>query len=58
VARLAATNAWRGGCHSQGRIFMMNQTGGWLGGGTWILPVLGVVMVVLLVVVIIKLTKK
>jgi uncharacterized membrane protein len=37
---------------------MMNQTGGWLGGGTWILPVLGVVMVVLLVVVIIKLTRK
>jgi len=37
---------------------MMSHTGGWMGGGTWILPALGVVMVVLLVVVIIKLTKK
>jgi uncharacterized membrane protein len=44
------------------RIFMMNQTdgwmGGWMGGGMWIWMVIGVVVVVLLVVVISKLSKK
>jgi len=41
---------------------MMNQTGGWMdgwmGGGTWIMPALGVLLVVLLVMVIVKLSKK
>lgn len=41
---------------------MMDQTGGWtgdwMGGGTWIMPALGVLMVVLLVIVIAKLSKK
>ena len=37
--------------------FMMNQTEGWMGGGMWIGTVIGVV-VVLLVVVINKLSKK
>ena len=41
---------------------MMNHTdewmGGWAGGGMWIWTVVGVLVIVLLVVVIIKLTKK
>ena len=41
---------------------MMNQTsgwmGGWTGGGMWLWPVIGVVVVVLLVVVISKLSKR
>ena len=41
---------------------MMNQTGGWMGGwaggGMWIWAVIGVAVVVLLVVVIGKLSKK
>jgi uncharacterized membrane protein len=37
---------------------MMYHTGGWMGGGTWIMPTLGVLLVVLLVIVIIKLSKK
>jgi len=37
---------------------MMNHTDGWMGGGMWIWTVIGVLVVVLLVVVIIKLTKK
>lgn len=37
---------------------MMNQTGGWMGGGMWLWTVIGVVVVVLLVVVIIKQSKK
>jgi hypothetical protein len=50
------------------RSFMMNQTdmmnhtdgwmGGWAGGGMWIWTVIGVLVVVLLVVVIAKLSKK
>jgi uncharacterized membrane protein len=44
------------------RGFMMNQTngwmGGWTGGGMWLWPVIGVAVVVLLVVVINKLSKK
>lgn len=35
---------------------MMNQTGGWMGGGMW--TVLGVLLVVLLALAIIKLLKK
>ncbi|MDW7710178.1 MAG: hypothetical protein SCH98_06855 [Deferrisomatales bacterium] len=41
---------------------MMNQTGGWMvggmGGGMWLWGVIGVLVVVLLVVVITKLSKK
>jgi len=37
---------------------MMNQTDGWMGGGMWIWTVIGVVVVVLLVVLIAKLSKK
>jgi len=37
---------------------MMNQTGGWMGGGMWIMPALGVLLVALLVMVIVKLSKK
>ena len=44
------------------RSFMMNHTdgwmGGWTGGGMWIWAVIGVLVVVLLVVVISKLSKK
>ena len=40
------------------RGFMMNHTGGWMGGGMWIWMVIGVLVVVLLVVVINKLSKK
>jgi uncharacterized membrane protein len=44
------------------RQFMMNQTngwmGGWTGGGMWLWTVIGVAVVVLLVVVISKLSKK
>jgi uncharacterized membrane protein len=44
------------------RIFMMNHTDGWMngwsGGGMWIWPVIGVLVVVLLVIVINKLFKK
>jgi anti-sigma-K factor RskA len=43
-------------------LFMMNNTtgwmGGWAGGGMWIWAVIGVAVVVLLVVVISKLSKK
>jgi uncharacterized membrane protein len=42
--------------------FMMNQTngwmGGWAGGGMWVWTVIGVLVVVLLVVAIMKLSKK
>ena len=37
---------------------MMNHTNGWLSGGMWIWTIIGVLVVVLLVVVIIKLSKK
>ena len=37
---------------------MMNHTGGWMGGGMWLWTVIGVLVVVLLVVAIIKLSKK
>jgi hypothetical protein len=37
---------------------MMNYTDGWMGGGMWIWTVIGVLVVVLLVVVINKLSKK
>jgi hypothetical protein len=37
---------------------MMNQAGGWMGGGMWVWTMIGVVVVVLLAVVIIKLLKK
>jgi len=37
---------------------MMNHTNGWMGGGMWIWPVIGVLLVVLLVVVINKQSKK
>jgi uncharacterized membrane protein len=40
------------------RNFMMNHTDGWMGGGMWIWTVIGVLVVVLLVVVINKLSKK
>ncbi len=36
----------------------MNQTGGWMGGGMWIWTVVGILVVVLLVVVISKQSKK
>ena len=36
----------------------MNHTYGWMGGGMWIWTVIGVLVAVLLVVVIIKLSKK
>ena len=36
----------------------MNHTDGWMGGGMWLWTVIGVVVVVLLVVVINKLSKK
>lgn len=37
---------------------MMNYTDGWMGGGMWLWPVLGVLLIVLLVVVIINQSKK
>ena len=37
---------------------MMNYTDGWMGGGMWIWTVIGVLVVVLLVVVIAKQSKK
>lgn len=37
---------------------MMSYTGGWMGGGMWIWTVIGVLVVVLLVVVINKVSKK
>jgi len=37
---------------------MMNHTYGWMGGGMWIWTAIGVLVVVLLVVVIIKLSRK
>lgn len=37
---------------------MMGSTGGWVGGGMWLWTVIGVLVVVLLVVVIGKLSKK
>jgi uncharacterized membrane protein len=44
------------------RSFMMNHSGGWMGGwaggGMWLWTVIGVVVVVLLVVVVGKLSKK
>ena len=40
------------------RDLMMNYSGGWMGGGMWIWMVIGVLVVVLLVVVINKLSKK
>jgi hypothetical protein len=44
------------------RLFMMNKTdgwmGGWAGGGMWVWTVVGILVVVLLVVVISKLSKK
>ena len=47
--------------HNQ-RVFMMNQSDGWMngwsGGGMWLWTVIGVLVVVLLVVVIRKLSKK
>jgi uncharacterized membrane protein len=37
---------------------MMNHGYGWMGGGTWLWTVIGVLVVVLLVVLIIKVSKK
>jgi uncharacterized membrane protein len=37
---------------------MMNNAYGWMGGGTWIWTVIGVLVVVLLVIAINKLSKK
>ena len=37
---------------------MMNHSDGWMGGGMWVWTVVGVLMVVLLVILINKLTKK
>ena len=37
---------------------MDNWTNGWMGGGMWIWPVIGILLVVLLVVAISKLLKK
>jgi uncharacterized membrane protein len=37
---------------------MMNHTNGWMGGGMWIWTVIGVLVVVLLVVLINKVSKK
>jgi uncharacterized membrane protein len=49
-------------CQRNERNYMMNQTdgwmGGWAGGGMWLWTVIGVAVVVLLVVVIGKLSKK
>ena len=54
-----AQGGWPGAAK---RIFMMNQTngwmGGWAGGGMWIWTVIGVAVVVLLVIAIGKLSKK
>ena len=36
----------------------MNHTNGWMGGGMWVWTVIGILVVVLLVVVISKLSKK
>jgi hypothetical protein len=51
-----------GGSQRNERNFVMNHTdgwmGGWAGGGMWLLAVIGLVVVVLLVVVIGKLSKK
>jgi anti-sigma-K factor RskA len=51
-----------GGSQRNERNFMMNHTdgwmGGWSGGGMWIWAVIGVAVVVLLVVVIGKMSKK
>jgi uncharacterized membrane protein len=48
---------WAGRSATRGA-FMMNHTDGWMGGGMWIWTVIGVLVVVLLVVVINKLSKK
>lgn len=40
------------------RVYMMNHTDGWMGGGMWIWTVIAVLVVVLLVVVINKVCKK
>lgn len=37
---------------------MMNQNGGWMGGGMWIWTVIGLLVIILLVIVIGKLSKK
>jgi hypothetical protein len=37
---------------------MMNGTHGWMSGGMWLWPVIGVLLVILLVVAILKLTEK
>jgi hypothetical protein len=37
---------------------MMNYTDGWMGGGMWFWPVIGVLVIVLLVVVIGRMSKK
>ena len=51
-----------GGLRHNQRIFMMNQTdgwmGGWSGGGMWVWTVIGTLVVVLLVVLINKISKK
>jgi hypothetical protein len=40
------------------RIFIMDQMNGWMGGGVWIWPVIGILVVALLVIVISKLSNK
>ena len=37
---------------------MKNYTDGWMGGGMWLWPVIGVLLIVLLIVVILKQSKK
>lgn len=37
---------------------MMNYTDGWMGGGMWLWPVIGVLLIVLLIVVILKQSQK
>ena len=49
---------WWAGRIGNERGFMMNHTDGWMGGGMWIWTVIGVLVVVLLVVVINKMSKK
>lgn len=50
----------RAQCNERGFIMnnMMNYTDGWMGGGMWLWSVIGVLLIVLLIVVILKQSKK
>jgi hypothetical protein len=37
---------------------MMSYTGGWMGGGMWLWPVIGELLIVMVIAVILKLSKK